>query len=197
MIVLQTVKEVINTKNFTNLSNGEIAQVNFLGQQFISTKKSQSGFDVFFSKHVESITTFASDNITVLGGTFIAGLVLSFSLLIYRFKKKKRQRQLQEEFCDDNDLQLEVEEQHTSRGGKKAPLVTNTGIVYYDGSKVLTHKLSNNSTTQIEFPDVFQDEDEIARKKGYKAYDESSFNIQHIRESKYENGDEEFEVEIY
>lgn len=188
MSVLQTTKEAMDTTNFTSLSNGKITQVNFLGQRFISTKQILGGIDVFFSKHVENITNFASDNITVMGGAFIAGLVLSFSLLIYRFKSKKRQRQLQEDFCDDNELQLEVEERYASRGGKKAARVTNTGVMYYDGSKDLSHKVSNNSATRNDRQDdVFQDEDN----------NESRFNMQYIRESKHENGDEEFEVEIY
>jgi len=172
MIVLQTVKEAMNITDFTNKTNGSIDKVIFLGQRLPLSKESQSGFDVVANRlqsHASSVATFASENITVLGGAFIAGLVLSFSLLVFRFRRKRRQTR--EEFCDDNDLQLEVEQD-----GRK-----NTGLVYY----------GQPSASQGN-REVFLDEDD-----GLSRNNRSGFNRQYVRESKYANGDEEFEVELY
>jgi len=176
MIVLQTVKEAMNMTDFTDITNG--SKVIFLGQRFPPNKESQSGFDIFTNQlqsHASTLTTFASENITVMGGAFIAGLVLSFSLLIYRFRRKRR-RQLQEDFCDDNDLQLEVDQD-----GRK-----NAGLVYYGEGRSTTH------VSGIHNREVFLDEDDSLQ-RNYGA----GYNRQHVRESKYANGNEEFEVELY
>lgn len=237
MIVLQTVREAMENTDFSNLSHGNISKVIFLGQRVIPDTD-QSNFDVLAGQLRSGFTTItsqAAENVTVLGGAFIAGLVLSFSLLIYRFKRKK-QKKVQEQFCDGNDLELE--EENYPRHHKQAK----TGMVCYSGSRTPSvytgsklfappeeqrkfynePKIAHNNiaySKKVEpstgHHEAFQDEDEIVRKKSYKVCSipklrissddkninyserESHFSIQHVMESNYKNGDEEFEVEIF